>query len=143
MAEHIAERDESILRRKAEQGRISEDEAEIPAQSLELPLDNFPELSEEKEGDKVVLVVSGTVKGLGKDSVTVDLARASVVHGKIHGVFSGKGANAKTKRFWRTDEFARPRESHGYLDEALALGGALKRPNAAGEKKGRREGYAK
>ena len=57
---------------------------------MELDHDTFPELENDKEGDKVVMVLVGTVTSYGEDSCAVEFSRGSVVHGELPQLGSGE-----------------------------------------------------
>ena len=83
MPDEITKMDEHMLQAKAAAGDITAADTEIEPQKISLPLRDFPELRGESEGDKVVLVLAGYVDELDKQSVIVEVSRASLVHGKM------------------------------------------------------------
>lgn len=72
---------------------LGEDEAEsgrTPAQDIEpftfsLDYSDFPKLEKEQEGDRVMLLVMGEIVSKDKKQTTVEISKASVIHGKMTG----------------------------------------------------------
>lgn len=82
--------DESVVADKASKGELVKGEEDIDETLIEFDKDTFPALGGEKEGDKVVVVLSGEVEADTNDSVIVCFQKASIVHGKLPPLGSGK-----------------------------------------------------
>ena len=74
--------DAEALSEKAKSGDLLDGQEEIDEVTLDLDKEVFPEISKDDVGDKVVVVLVGTVWKNYDEAVTVEFNRASVVHGK-------------------------------------------------------------
>ena len=81
--EGITEKDAEAIEKKAGGGELDDGQVDIERVTIALPLEDFPQLEGEGEGDKVVVVLSGYVGAVTDDQVFVEFDYASLVHGKM------------------------------------------------------------
>lgn len=83
-------KDEQVISDKAGSGDLEKGQEDIDPVLMELDHDTFPQLAGDKEGDKVVMVLVGTVESYTDDSCIVEFTRGNVVHGKLPPLGSGQ-----------------------------------------------------
>jgi hypothetical protein len=86
----LDKKDEQVLAEKSQSGEISGNQQDIDPVTMELDHGTFPELQGDREGDKVVLVLVGTVTSYSDDSCAVEFDKGSIVHGKLPPLGSGE-----------------------------------------------------
>lgn len=98
--------DSKILAKLASEGTIAANEQGISPQHTDFSHFEFPELTGEKVGDEVIVVMRGYVtKVTGKkvpkgdfgtpNNTEVRFSRASLVHGRVHGGGSPRSGTKK------------------------------------------------
>lgn len=83
MPDEITEKDEKAIAAEALDGSIADGDVEIEPVRVRLPVDQFPELKKDDEGDKVVMVMVGYAVKKTDAAMSVEFTRASLIHGKM------------------------------------------------------------
>ena len=86
----LDEKDVAAIMDKAKSGKLLTSQDMIDPVHIELDSDSFPEIKEEKEGAKVVMVLSGTVRSVDDDGAIVCFWNAAMVHGNLPPLGSGE-----------------------------------------------------
>lgn len=66
-----------------DEARSGMEAEEVEPFSVSLPYDDFPQLRSEPEGGHVMLLVMGEVKSKDGEQTTLEVNKASVIHGKM------------------------------------------------------------
>ena len=91
----LNDEDIKVLKDKIASGELKKGDYEIDDTLVGFDSDMFPDLKQDKEGDRVVVVMCGEVKSEDKEGVVVEFKSASVVHGAMSMRPGGGGRFAK------------------------------------------------